>query len=1107
MKFRLLTAVWGAEFCDHFVRIAARSLLAAGNFPDLSRRHPTAYTILTMEEDVTRIQCNPVFAALAASGQVEFQTIANDEIDPSNPSSHWTIWGKGVETAKENGEFVIYIMPDILYASGTLLDWAKAFDQGYRAIFTPIPEVVLETTLQELEWSFPAERQLPLDLGVTEVTNLCLKHLHPYHLCMLRNSRHWVVHPESLGYATRGAYVQRVMGSHPICFDPGFFEFNSVYTPTNHFDRIAFLPSTAVSLEPFLKFMSLYYRPWRMVGDRLSNCGWWFDYFTFRANDVESSRSYVFPFSGGWSTAAVARAHASGNFYRAQCLATRAIFRIWSKLVGLGCNRAAEILATAHYVGRLRRYRLLAGHTTVLVPSNEALERAAVNLVAGNELDRRHRLLDVVYDHCFPGQYRFEERQRIAVTGNGELCATAEGSSSDAQATGTVVAGPFELEGFTIYLTDFVAVSVASRLNRERRPAGGPGRSNRVHGSVAGRELIVVHPSFVGSNELRGFDLEVQYRSVDAENNPDHAALVHILEERVKNAFGPVPAPIVAAEEEKRPAPSRAADEGRVDIRSSFLLRVRGRMRRARRALGVFRQLGRGSMESIQKQRIRELLIAHRLEEADSVSIDSAQVWRELGGEFASQGRLEPALYCRRRAVEFSPNDLQVRMEWVRELLIAGRLEEADSAGGVLAQLWRTLGSGLLWEGQSELGLHCLRRAVKADPADLQTRQELVRELLFAGRLDEAKLAGGGVIQLWRNLGGEFQSKGQLELELYCRRRAVAADAADLQVRQELLRALLVAGRFEEANAADGGLPHPWSILGNGFMSEGQHDLALYCRRRAADLDTSDMQARKELVRDLLFASRIQEANAASGGFRPLWRDLAAEFATQGHLELQRYCHGQARGGTSDSSESSYERSFRKIQIEIGLLALHDLLKSYAEEIGGGSLPVWSNGHPGPLECLDCFLATSGRPLDPLRGMAQLLERHSDFAEAWLEKAFLHLEAGQMLLAVDAALEALRARPRFLRSIHNPHPRAEAAALIGSCLERAGLLELAIAAYRTCLSIDQGPLLVRVYLGRLLWRRGAVAEAMQEFTRGMPFSGQLANFPDLPRRFEKLSLN
>src|SRR5262249_39937195 len=157
--------------------------------------------------------------------------------------------------------------------------------------------------------------------------------------------------------------------SHPICFDPNFFEFNHAYVPQNHFDKIAILPCTAISLEPFLKFMYLYYRPWKMAGDRLSNCGWWFDFFTGPANAVESLRSYVFPLSDPWPVAAVARAHASGSFYRTQCLAAGGIFRVWNKLVALGCTRAAEVLATAHYAGRMRRYKLFAEHTTVLVPN------------------------------------------------------------------------------------------------------------------------------------------------------------------------------------------------------------------------------------------------------------------------------------------------------------------------------------------------------------------------------------------------------------------------------------------------------------------------------------------------------------------------------------------------------------------------------------------------------------------------------------------------------------------------------------------------------------------------------------------------------------------
>jgi tetratricopeptide (TPR) repeat protein len=283
--------------------------------------------------------------------------------------------------------------------------------------------------------------------------------------------------------------------------------------------------------------------------------------------------------------------------------------------------------------------------------------------------------------------------------------------------------------------------------------------------------------------------------------------------------------------------------------------------------------------------------------------------------------------------------------------------------------------------------------------------------------------------------------------------------------------------------------------------------LALYCRRRAVELEPSDIQARKDLVRDLLLADRVQEANEASGGFRPLWRELAVEFGNQGHLEFKRYCLGQVVGGAPAASESPTERTFRKLQIEIGLVALHDILRSYSEEIGASSPPAWSNGHPGPLECFDRHLAANGRALDPLKGLTQLVQQQPDFAEPWLEKAFIHLQAGQTVLAVDAALQAFHARAGCLRAAHNPHPRADAAALVGRCLERAGLREQAIEAYRACLAIDHGQLLIRVRLGHLLWSRGSVEEAMQEFTKGMPFGCQLANFPDVPRRIEKLSLS
>jgi tetratricopeptide (TPR) repeat protein len=1034
MKFRLLTAVWGTEFCDLFVRLAARSLLASGNFPDLSHRHPTVYSILTTEQDAVQIRSSPVFAALAEAGQVELQAIEPHEIDPGNPSSHWIIWRKGIEAAKANGEFVIYVMPDIVYASGTLLDWAKAFEQGYRAIFTSIPEVVLETTQRELETTFPAESQLPLSLGVPELNKLCLKHLHPYHLCMLRDGRRWVPHPETVGYVVGGtAFVQRVIGSHPICFDPGFFEFNHAYVPKNRFDKIAVLPGSAISLEPFLKFMSLYYRPSRMVGDRLSNFGWWFDYFTGRSNDVESARSYVFALPGPVSSVAVAQAHARGSFYRAQCLAARAIFRISTKLVELGCDRAAEILATAHYAGRLRRYKLLSTPMTVLVPNNEALARAGFNLAGMSNVERRRRLLQLVHGHCFTGNRQLKIGQPIVTTSRGAIRVTTEAESKHPKAAGTIVSGPFELDGITIYLTNFVAKPDQLLAGRDRTTATDARHRGGTATFRSGRELILIHPSLDSKNERDGVPT-FRHEHHDNETHTDCTALAEALRRLVQDSMAKQPEPNGGEEQ--------VADHLQAHVRSSSLVGLRGRIRAKLCSLW---KVARRSPENALKEHIRELVLANRLQEADSLVAESTQVWRELAGEFAAQGKVELALYCRRRAAESCPDNLQVRVEWVRDLLVAGQLKDAKSAGA-------------------------------------------------------------GLTQLWRILGGGFHSEGRQELMLYCRRSAVDSDPADLQVRQELLRDLLIAGRFEEANSADAGLLQPWRILGSGFISEGQLELGLHCRRRAADLDPSDMQSRKDLVRDLILADRFQDAATAADGLKQLWRELAGEFAAQGQPELQRCCLNQAAAtGSPTRGRGVAERLFRDIQIEIGLVALRDLLKCYSDQLDD-SLIDEVNGSPGPLKYLDQFLAGSQTRLDPLNRLARLLERDPDFAEAWIEKALIHHEAGQIVQAVEAALHALRARPRCLRAGHNPHPRAEAAGLVASCLEMAGVFEDAITAYRTCLSIDEAQPLVRVRLGQLMWKQGLIDEAMREFMKGMASHVQMANLPDLPRRLEKLSL-
>lgn len=235
-----------------------------------------------------------------------------------------------------------------------------------------------------------------------------------------------------------------------------------------------------------------------------------------------------------------------------------------------------------------------------------------------------------------------------------------------------------------------------------------------------------------------------------------------------------------------------------------------------------------------------------------------------------------------------------------------------------------------------------------------------------------------------------------------------------------------------------------------------------------------------------------------------LWRELGDELLVEKQADLAQYCRRQAAVAKPATKTGSIG-IFHSIQAEISLLATRELLRSYSDAIG---VPEKSYPScPNPLTLLDEYVSARLGHLDPLQHLARLLESDSDFAEAWLEKAFCHFEAGDLVTAVAAALEAVKARLRCPRRTVNYHPHAEANALIGRCLEMSSLFQEAIGAYRNALAIDADQPHLRVCLGLLLWRTGSVEAAMAEFTRGMPFGYRLSNLSHMPRHIERLHLS
>jgi hypothetical protein len=373
MRVRLTTVIWGSDFVDTFLRLTLRSLLAPGNVPALSAFCETGYTIFTTEEDRRLMEAAPLFGELRQHLDLRIVTFTTREIDASHFGSHSDLWVRGLDLARRNQEVLFFIIPDIIYADGTLMRWAKRLQEGFRAIYSPGPQVVLETIYEEFAQRFPSQDQ-PIALDEVQMRELLLRHLHPIPITMDRTSARRTGHAEYDLRAVPGrGLVIRVLSSHPFCVDPSFFNELRSFNPCDHLDRLAFEDVTVASAEPLLKHVSWYYRPNRLGSADLTQLGFWWSAFSPPACVKESGHVYDIPLreDAPWREQR-AVAVAAGAFLRTQLAAASLLARLFLGLAQQGFPNAAGFLAAASLVAVIRRRLVLTGEETLLVPCDGA---------------------------------------------------------------------------------------------------------------------------------------------------------------------------------------------------------------------------------------------------------------------------------------------------------------------------------------------------------------------------------------------------------------------------------------------------------------------------------------------------------------------------------------------------------------------------------------------------------------------------------------------------------------------------------------------------------------------------------------------------------------
>ena len=450
MNIRLVTVIWGADFVSMYLRVGLRSLVAEGNLIDLARIHKVVYTIYTTESDAGLIQASPFFSKLIKTVNVQFSFFSRSEIDSGHYGSHNVLWQRGLDIARRNKEILFFLIPDLLYARGTLLRWASRFEEGCRALYTPGPQVVLETILPEIEKIFSSSTE-PITLESKDITRLLLMHLHPMHAGMIRGATRRVPFAEYDIRPVKGiGFVFRELSAQPFCVDPAYFEKLINFSPADHLHSVITEPCSTLSVEPLYKRIEWYYRPWRLDDARLTQLGGWWDYFGPPGciKDSETAHEIVFNDISGSGLCKLQEVIDGGRFFRSQLLASKQLYKLLIGLSRLGMQRSAEILSMAMYSARLRRKLNISTNSVLLIPSDKAFAKLENDtLKRWVEPGRESELIKLIQDHILPsGQ-----------NGTMDEWLTARGFQVKHLANQVrVTDGPIYVNGFSVYIIDTI---------------------------------------------------------------------------------------------------------------------------------------------------------------------------------------------------------------------------------------------------------------------------------------------------------------------------------------------------------------------------------------------------------------------------------------------------------------------------------------------------------------------------------------------------------------------------------------------------------------------------------------------------------------------------
>ena len=207
-EYRVVVGLWGAEYRRLFLAACLPALMWPGNLPALASRLPARFDLYTTPEDAAAIEADPGWARLRALMPARLHVV-DDTDRRGRYESISAIHRAAIRAADRDGAALIFVMPDQIWADGSLAALARRAAQGARVALAPSLRVMREGFLPGFAADAP--------LGGAALLARGFAHSHPVSRALDRDSDRFSDHPSHIAWrAGQSAFVLRSFHAHPL---------------------------------------------------------------------------------------------------------------------------------------------------------------------------------------------------------------------------------------------------------------------------------------------------------------------------------------------------------------------------------------------------------------------------------------------------------------------------------------------------------------------------------------------------------------------------------------------------------------------------------------------------------------------------------------------------------------------------------------------------------------------------------------------------------------------------------------------------------------------------------------------------------------------------